>query len=78
MRSLFSVTIKLEVSDLELTSAEESLVAVSFKPGFVNNEMLSEKGQQPSLSVLSMACSQLEEYLRGERKHFSIPLKTNL
>ena len=76
--SLFSVTIKSEVNDLELISAEECLVAVSFKPGFVIKETPSEKAQQPSLSVLSMACSQLEEYFRGKRKHFSIPLRTNL
>ena len=78
VNSLFSVTIKAEVDDLELISAEESLVAVSFKPGFVIKETPSEKGQQPSPSVLSMACSQLEEYFRGKRKHFSIPLRTNL
>ena len=76
--SLFSVTIKAEMNDLELISAEESLVAVSFKPGFVIEETPSAKGQQPSLGVLSMACSQLEEYFRGKRKHFSIPLRTNL
>ena len=85
MSSLFSVTVKAEVNDLELISAEEFLVAVSFKPGFViketpseKKETPSEKGQQPSPSVLSMACSQLEEYFRGKRKHFSIPLRTNL
>ena len=78
MNSLFSVTIKAEVNDLELISAEESLVAVSFKPGFVVKKTPSEKRQQPSPSVLSMACSQLEEYFRGKRKHFSIPLRTNL
>ena len=76
--SLFSVTIKSEVNDLELISAEESLVAVYFKPGFVIKETPSEKGQQSSPSVLSMACSQLDEYFRGKRKHFSIPLRTNL
>ena len=46
MSSLFSVTIKAEINDLELISAEESLVAVSFKPGFVIKETLSEKGRQ--------------------------------
>ena len=76
--SLFSVTIKSEVNDLELIFAEESLIAVSFKPGFVIKETPNDKGQQPSPSVLSMACSQLEEYFRGKRKHFSIPLSTNL
>ena len=78
MSSLFTATIKSEVNDLELISAGESLVAVSFKPAFVIKETPSGKGQQPSPSVLSMACSQLEEYFRGKRKHFSIPLRTNL
>ena len=78
MSSLFSVTIKAEVNDLELISAEESLVAVSFKPRFIIKKTPSEKGGQPSLSVLSMACSQLGEYFRGKRKHFSVPLSTNL
>ncbi len=78
VNSLFSATIKSEVNDLELISAEESLVAVSFKPACVIKEKPNEKGQQPSPGVLSMACSQLEEYFRGKRKHFSIPLRTNL
>ena len=78
MSSLFSATIKSDVNDLELISAEESLVAVSFRPGFFIRETPSEKAQQPSFSVLSKAYSQLEEYFRGKRKHFSIPLRTNL
>ena len=78
MSSLFSLTMKSEVNDLELISAEESLVAVSFKPGFVFKGRPNEKAPHPSLGVLSKACSQLKEYFRGKRKHFSIPLRTNL
>ena len=78
MSNLFSMTMKSEVNDLELISAEESLVAVSFKPGFVVKGTPNEKPPHPLLGVLSKACSQLEEYFRGKRKHFSIPLRTNL
>jgi methylated-DNA-[protein]-cysteine S-methyltransferase len=78
MSSFFSPTMKSEVNHLELISAEESLVAVSFKPGFDFRGEPNEKAQQPSRGVLSKAYSQLEEYFRGKRKHFSIPLRTNL
>ncbi len=78
MSSLFSLTMKSEINHLELISAEESLVGVSFEPGFVCRWKRNEKAQQLSPAVLHEACSQLEEYFRGKRKYFSIPLRTSI
>ena len=78
MSSFFSLTLNSEINDLELISVEESLVGVSFEPGFVGAGMSNAKAQPLSMGVLCEACLQLEEYFRGKRKYFSIPLKTNL
>ena len=78
MSSFFSLTLNSEINDLELISVEESLVGVSFEPGFVSDSMSNAKVQHLSMGLLYEACSQLQEYFRGKRKYFSIPLKTNL
>tara|TARA_B100000575_G_scaffold216239_1_gene176897 strand:+ start:141 stop:623 length:483 start_codon:yes stop_codon:yes gene_type:complete len=78
MSSFFSLTLNSEINDLELISVEESLVGVSFEPGFVGEGISNAKAQLLSMGVLREACSQLQEYFRGKRKYFSIPLKTNL
>ena len=78
MSSLFSLTTSSKINDLELISTKESLVGVSFEPGFVCKGTGNKKAQKLSIGVLYEACSQLEEYFRGRRKYFSIPLITNL
>ena len=78
MSSLFRLTMKSEFEDLELISSEESLVGVSFEPACLFQGKRNEKANRLSLGLLYEASLQLEEYFGGKRKHFSIPLRTNL
>ena len=64
--------ISTEIGPLTLVADGEALVGLHFGDGGTH---LSERTERGDIPLLRKAARQLEEYLRGERRDFDVPLR---